>query len=206
MKYIILDTETTDLNGDVIQLSFIVLNDDLRIESFESFYCDTNNIVSDEAFNVHGLSNEFVHEQSNGRYLEDYLFNNPKYKQLFFEEEQVVFVGYNIDFDLKAINNTLMSKTGLTLPAISQTTYPLNVNGKGYYKYDLMTFYKKLSGKKYGFKLIDMVDSYLGAYDLDQIFGNIVKRFDLNVGKNYHDAAYDTFCTVMLFYECLKRL
>lgn len=206
MKYIILDTETVDLHDDVIQMSFIVLDDKYKIMAFESFYCDTNKRVSDGAYSVHGLTNEFVHEQSGGKYLEDYLFNNPKYKELFFDEEKVLLIGYNVDYDLTSINNTLMSKTGLTLPKINQVVYPLNINGDGYFKYDLMTFYKNLTQKKYGYKLVDMVNSYLNEYDLEGIYKSLVKRFDLNVGENYHDAAFDTFCTLMLFYECLKRV
>lgn len=206
MKYIIFDTETTDLNGDVIQMSFIVLNENFRIEAFESFYCDTNKLICDEAFSVHGLTNEFVHEQSCGRYLEDYLLNNPMYKKLFFDEEKVVFVGYNINFDIGAVNNTLMTKTGLTLPLIKEIANPLQTNGNGYFKYDLMTYFKNLSNRKNNFKLADMVSLYLSEYDMDSVFERVAKRFNLNTGNKYHDASYDTFCTLMLFYVCLKRL
>lgn len=203
MKFVILDTETTDFNGEVIQLAVAVLDERFRVISFDSFYCDTNELVSKGAYEVHGLSNELVHKLSGGKYLEDYLLNDPKYKSLFFEED-IVVMGFNVNFDVKSINNTLLN-TGMTLNHLYSCHSPLVAQpGKSYY-FDLMKYARRRTGMVKGLNLSKAVELLVPYINADEAFENVRKKFGIESGTNYHDAAFDTFCTILLFYEYVKN-
>lgn len=220
MKFVIFDTETTGLNGEAIQMAMIVLDENLKIESFDSFYCDTDCVIEKGATNVHGLTNEMVHKLSGGKYFEDYVLGNPRYKKLFFEED-VVFPGYNVLFDLKIVNNSLIN-TGhglitdikkysdlknnpdAKLRLVTKTYNPIKETG-GAHWFDLMEYARNRTGMIKGLNLAKAVDLLVRDIDVKTSFDVVSKKFNLQSGKSYHDASYDAFCTMLLFYEFIKN-
>lgn len=200
MKYIILDTETTDLEGDVVQMAIMVLDENFKVESFESFYCDTDRLVSQKAFEIHGISNEIASELSGGKYLEDYLLGDDRYKELFFSPG-TVFVGFNVLFDLKAINRVLMERTGLSfsMPLQCKSIFTLDPNRR--YYLDMMQYYRQKTGMIKGLNLAKAVELAVKDVDVDGFYKRVAEHFKIKAGHNFHDAAYDTYCTMLLLFE-----
>ena len=102
MREIVLDTETTGLDykrGDrIIEVACVELINHVATNKHLQFYCSTDKAISDEAINIHGLSNNF---------LEKF----PKFKEniqnlLNFIKEDTLII-HNADFDLGFINNEL---------------------------------------------------------------------------------------------------
>ena len=64
MREIVLDTETTGLNfmsGDrIIEVGCVELINHIPTGKKLQFYCSTDKAISDEAINIHGLSNNFL--------------------------------------------------------------------------------------------------------------------------------------------------
>lgn len=196
MKYIILDTETSDLNGEVIQMAFMVVNEDLDIEMFESFYCNTEQIISDGAFNVHHISNKMLKELSGGKWFEDYLLKD--YKKVFFDKGRV-FTGFNIPYDLKRINYTL-EYTGLSLPAVRTATDLRRLDDNLVYSFDLMKTCRRKFNQIKGINLKECTDRLVsGTLDVDEVYKYYCKKYGIRTsGNGYHDASYDVVCTYLL--------
>ena len=64
MREIVLDTETTGLDykrGDrIIEVACVELINHVATNKHLQFYCSTDKAISDEAINIHGLSNNFL--------------------------------------------------------------------------------------------------------------------------------------------------
>ena len=105
MKYFLYDVETTGLTrrDEVIQLSGFLLNKDLRKEQIINFYCYTQVETNPEAQKVHGLDKKLLWELSGGKTFEEQIFQY----DFLFNEEDITFVGYNISFDNRMVNQTL---------------------------------------------------------------------------------------------------
>lgn len=201
MRYVIFDTETTDLVGDVVQMGIIVLDENFKVEFFDSFYCNTDKIVSDGAFKIHGISNDIALELSEGKYLEDYILGNPKYKSLFFDPG-VVFVGFNVGFDLSTVNRVLMEKTGVSFPTPAKCTSILNLDENRRYSLDLMQHYRKKIGMVKGLTLAKTVELVVKDVDVEEFYKEVISYFKVkNCGLKFHDAAFDTYCTMLLLFE-----
>lgn len=200
MKYVVLDTETTDKVGDVIQMALIVLDDNFRIERFDSFYCNTDKLVSEGAYKVHNISNEMACELSEGKYLEDYILGNPYYKKLFFEPG-VVFVGFNVGFDLRTINRNLTEQTGLGFATPLNCRSILNLDESKRYSLDLMQHYRKKLNMVKGLNLSKTVELVVKDLDVDSFYKQVANHYGLKAGHTFHDAAYDTYCTMLLLFE-----
>lgn len=202
MRYVIFDTETTDLKGEVIQLSYMVLDSDFDVLDFDSFYCDTTAKISQGAFNVHGISNELLEVLSEGKYLEDHLLKDPKKKSLFIDGTGIVFVGYNVKFDIERVNQTLLA-TGQSLTSMFETESTVGLKESFNYSLDLMKLAsKKLRFSKYA-KLSDLTEWFskkrIPDIDFDLMYEIYKEKYNLKTrGGSYHDASYDVFCTYML--------
>lgn len=200
MKYVILDTETTDLKGDVVQMAIMVLDENFRVESFDSFYCDTDKIVTEGAFKVHGISNEIARELSDGKFLEDYILGNPKYKSLFFDPG-VVFVGFNVMFDLNTINRVLMDKTGVSFSSPLQCNSILSLDENRRYYLDMMYYARRKTGMVRGLNLARAVELLVKDVQVDEFYKQVSSFYKVKAGHQFHDAAYDTYCTMLLLFE-----
>ena len=209
MKYVILDTETTDLKGDVVQMAIIVLDDNFKVESFDSFYCNTDKIVSEGAFKVHGISNQMAKELSEGKFLEDYLLGNPKYKKLLFEPG-VVFVGFNVMFDLNTINRVLMDKTGVSFSSPIKCNSILNLDEKRRYCLDMMYYARRKTGMIKGLNLskaVELIVEDVKGNELEDLYKQVSKYYNVkHSSHSFHDAAYDTYCTMLLLFQYGKEV
>ena len=102
MKEIVLDTETTGLsveNGHrIVEIGCIELDD--QILTSNRFHCHLNpqRKVSEEAFKVHGYSNEFLSNKKKFKEIAEEFLN-------FIEDKKLII--HNAEFDLSHLNNEL---------------------------------------------------------------------------------------------------
>lgn len=161
-QFIVYDTETTGLytiaknaldvpasitmrGGEVCQIGGLVLNEAMVPKKLFCHYCDT--VVaesSSSAFSVHGISQREVR----GRVLAQFLPEILTYYLPEFFGEDVVFLGYNIEFDMSMVAQT-MANTPLpfTWTPFKGSILPkhgrVSVNVADYVKQG--THYRKLS-------------------------------------------------------------
>lgn len=203
MKYVIFDTETSDLKGEVIQLSYMLVNERFDIEEFNSFYCDTTSKISQGAFNVHGISDELLEVLSEGKFLEDYLLKDPNMRSIFIDGTGLVFIGYNVNYDIERTNQSLLP-TGKCLTSMFDTKSLVGLSETFSYSYDLMKASKDYLRMPRFIKLAQAIDFIVKRknpdLDIDLLYDVYKEKFNLKTrGGHYHDASYDVFCTYMLF-------
>lgn len=202
MKYIIFDTETTDLKGEVIQLSYMVVDEKYNIVDFNSFYCDTTAKITQGAFNVHGISHELLEVLSEGKFLEDYLLKDPKKRSIFIDSTGLVFIGYNVKFDIDRLNQSLLP-TGKSLTSMIEATSLSGLNSSFSYSYDLMKATREYLRVPKNVKLSQATNLITKRknpdLDVELLYSIYKDQFNLkSVGGHYHDASYDVFCTYLL--------
>ena len=96
---IILDTETSDLNGDVIQLAYIIVDKDYNIiKQFNKYV--KHRVSSIDAFLVHNITIETLRIHG----VEFYDIIKEFIKDL---ETTNIIVGHNISYDLRVITNNI---------------------------------------------------------------------------------------------------
>jgi len=104
IKEVVLDTETTGLSIEkdrIVEIACIELDDHLPTKNlFHTFLNPEGVKVSEDAFEIHGYSNEFLHDK-------------PKFKDIakdfiqFIEGKKIII--HNADFDLNFLNKELRS-------------------------------------------------------------------------------------------------
>lgn len=205
MKYVIFDTETTDLRGEVIQLAYMLLDSNFDIVDFDSFYCDTTKVITKGAFDVHGISNEVLEVLSNGKNLEDYILS-PKHKKVFFSKG-TVFIGYNVTFDIARVNQTLVNQTtdtdnvGVTFSPRLRTNRLVGLNENETYHLDAMMFcrqyFKMVKGLTLG-KAFELSNIKFPNHTTDEMFEHFRSKYGVESKGLLHDAAYDVFLTYLI--------
>ena len=103
MKEIVLDTETTGLSVKdghrIVEIGCIELNDLIPTNKIFHFYLNPGRKVSEEAFNVHGYSDEFLSDKHKfSEIVDDFLE--------FINDKKIII--HNADFDIAHINNELL--------------------------------------------------------------------------------------------------
>ena len=102
MREIVLDTETTGLdfkNGDrIIEVGCVELVNHIMTGNNLQFYCSTDKKISEDAFKISGLSNEFLKQFQS--------FAEQAKKLLNFIKNDTLII-HNADFDIGFINNEL---------------------------------------------------------------------------------------------------
>ena len=103
MKEIVLDTETTGLSVKdghrIVEIGCIELDDLIPTKNIFHFYLNPERKVSEEAFKVHGYSNEFLSDkQKFFEIAEDFL--------KFIKDKNIII--HNAEFDMAHINNELL--------------------------------------------------------------------------------------------------
>lgn len=91
--FVVLDTETTDLNGEIIEISIIDRNENVLFDSLVK----PKNPISEEAYNIHGISENMV-------------LNAPTWPEIFpvvmgILKDKLILV-YNDEFDCQMIYNS----------------------------------------------------------------------------------------------------
>lgn len=220
MNIVVFDTETTGFRnghatyngnsyrtkGEVIQLSCIVSDEDMKPKQFISFYCQPSEPISDQALEVHKISNNSILALSKGKTLEDYLY---EHKDLFSSKGNI-FIGYNISFDISAINNTLKDY-GIPQVDFGDTVYSLGecINENNNYNLDIMqvanSYLKEREiyrAPKYP-KLSEAIDALGASRTVDKLFNLFQSYFHLNSSILYHNSDYDTTATWYLVKKVL---
>lgn len=203
MKFVIFDTETTDLRGEVIQLSYMLVDGEtFDVLDFDSFYCDTTARITKGAFDVHGINESILESLSGGRFLEDYLLNDPKKKSVFIDGTGLVFMGYNVKFDIDSVNRTLLA-SGTSLTGMIETKSLSNLSGAFSYSYDLMEATRNYLRVPRSIKLERATEivtkKNIPGLDIESLYETYKDKFHLSSrGGYYHDASYDVFCTYLL--------
>ena len=102
MRKIIFDTETTGLspNDDkIIEVGCIELINDVPTgKTFHRYYSPGNVAISEQSFEIHGLSNKFLSKYP--------LFENSVDELLNFIEKSILII-HNAAFDISMVNHTL---------------------------------------------------------------------------------------------------
>lgn len=204
MNYFIFDTETTGLTDkdEVIQLAGFLIDDQFRFKQFVHFYCNTNVFIHKDAQNAHGIDNKMLYHLSKGRTLEDHLedydfLRNPK---------DIVFMGYNVKFDIGKVNGTLMNNGVMPIDfGRNVQAFPATSNGTNYNLCVMQTL-TKMFGYKGWKKLQELVRLKLDKYsikDLETKFDGFMKMCGCSdyFVKRYHNAAFDSFVTMLLVAE-----
>ena len=103
MKEIVLDTETTGLSikdgHRIVEIGCLELDDLVPTKNIFHFYLNPERKVSEEAFKVHGYSNEFLSDKKKFTEIaEDFL--------KFIKDKNIII--HNAEFDMGHINNELV--------------------------------------------------------------------------------------------------
>ena len=103
MIEIVLDTETTGLSVKdghrIVEIGCVELNDLIPTKKIFHFYLNPERKVSEEAFKVHGYSNEFLFDKKKFIEIADDFLE-------FIKDKKVII--HNADFDIAHINNELL--------------------------------------------------------------------------------------------------
>lgn len=156
--FIILDTETTglckrkvafptepasieDRGSEVCQIGGLIVNEDMAIRRCFCHFCDTvapNS--STQAFAVHGIDQRAVREYVEGQFLGEVLTS---YLPEFFGDD-VIFIGYNVEFDLTMIGQTLDNTPGIFTWRVCNTPV---LSKRGRWSVDVMRYFR--AGRSY---------------------------------------------------------
>ena len=102
MKEIVLDTETTGLSVKdghrIVEIGCIELDELIPTKNIFHFYLNPERKVSEEAFNVHGYSDEFLSDKKKFYEIADDFLN-------FIKDKKIII--HNAEFDFAHINNEL---------------------------------------------------------------------------------------------------
>lgn len=202
MEYVIFDTETTGLTfgeDDVIQLAYVVLNDDLKIVDARSQYNNTDVAISAGAQNVHGISKQFLEDKVGATFLKDVIDSDKYFNG---EKKDIVYIAYNAPFDINIINKKLHARGyngvdfGVADPTLNHT------EGKSHFC--MMNGLRRLRRWPTAKKLTQARNIILKNIDdttINTLYNALTKQFDIDVreGSSYHDALYDSLITALLF-------
>ena len=103
MREIVLDTETTGLSVKdghrIVEIGCIELDDFIPTKKIFHAYLNPERKVSEEAFKVHGYSDEFLSDKKNFSEIADDLLE-------FIKDKKIII--HNAEFDIAHINNELL--------------------------------------------------------------------------------------------------
>lgn len=202
MNYFVFDTETTGINkktSQVIELGGFLLDEDFKIRKIAHFYCNIDEIIPAEAVEIHGIDNEKLMKLSKGKFFEDYIFSSSM--KFFTEPEDIIFVGYNVDFDICMVNNSLLINGydklnfGNSVRNIPKTP--------GVYRLDMMKAVRGLLKLPNYIRLSQAVTKATShsVEELKKRFTQLCERRDLGIEPGFHGALFDAYCTAIILGE-----
>lgn len=210
MNYFIYDTETTGLGAkdEVIQFSGFLLNEEWKLKSVVNFYSYTQVAITEGAARVNQMNHGKLWELSDGKTFEEQIFDH----SWLFEEEDVVFIGYNVAFDNRLVNQTL-KRNGFPEIDFGKSTCSLKVN-RGRYHFDLMQAMASIFNQGKRMKLTKAVELLTRAQQqrMDQIYDNVFKTYGKSekltgeILSKFHNSLYDSFVCWFLISSFHSRL
>lgn len=207
MKYFLYDVETTGLTrrDEVIQLSGFLLNEDLRKEQIINFYCYTQIETNPEAQKVHGLDKKLLWELSGGKTFEEQIFQY----DFLFNEKDITFVGYNISFDNRMVNQTLKNNGYDAMDFGSKVNSLTKYEGR--HNFDLMKPLSSMFNHGVRMKLSDAATriKFKSTAEINKVYEVIFDNVGMPEGfsdtlakqtsvSKFHNSLYDSF-----IYWCL---
>ncbi|PJI09015.1 MULTISPECIES: 3'-5' exonuclease [Clostridium] len=189
MKMIFFDTETTGLMpGSICQLSYILVDTDVKPNKTigENFFFSVD-YIEPSAEKVHGFSVDDLYKLSSGKSFEDSLENLlPDFLNA------DIFIGHNVNFDLKFMKHELF-----------QCKKPFNPK----HIFCTMNYYKgicKILNNHGNYKKprLEEVVNFLG---IDESYINRMSQKYFEEDGNFHDARFDTTATYLLVVEGIKQ-
>lgn len=197
MKYFIFDTEDTGLGtkDEVVQFSGFLVDEECRLQRLYNFYCYPLVEFQQKAQQVTGLNKEILMELSKGRFFEEQFY---EYKTLL-NEKNITWVGYNVSFDTRLINQTLKAN-GYPVHNFGRKVGTL-ANDYGTYNFDVLDVIASTYNKGIRLKLGAAVDKYCSK-TLEQIqkeYVKIMQYAKINSEITFHNAIFDAYATYCLF-------
>lgn len=200
MIYVIFDTETTGFTSkdEVIQFSGVITDEHLEPIRLFDFYCDTARKSHPDALMLHRITQEELHKRSMGKTLEDHIAAMSEW----FKQEDVIWVGYNVPFDIRLVTSTLKNNGAPLVDFGTETTTPFQAKGRWFF--DLMKYYKgyKFAGR---YTLADAVNDITGfsKEQLASIYTKMTKKSVQEV--TFHRADFDSLITWVLFVAMMAK-
>lgn len=199
MKYLIFDTETTGLHSqdEVIQFSGLILDNNLKLKRGYNWYCDTPHEINKDAAAVHGITKKMLHDLSGGKVFEDRWFTMLNGIDM---TEGITFVGWNVDFDKRLINQTL-NNNGLDEFDFGRKVTTLR-NSPDVYFFDLMKAVANLMVGRDRLKLEQASKMIsMDEVTLKKRYSRLASKFTNVAEKDFYNALYDTYVTYEIFSE-----
>jgi DNA polymerase III epsilon subunit-like protein len=193
LKIVFYDTETTGLSDkdEVIQLSGLVTDMDLKIQSVFNTYCFTNVNISEEARRLHGIDRKTLLQLSKGRYLEEVLESIGVFKY-----PDAIYVAFNDSFDRGKINGSLMNNGAPPINFGSTiSTFDRKLQ-KGRYNLCALKLFSNCLNNGTRWKLEMFLRKKAGVpfEDLERYYSVFRNKVNITSHKgNMHDALFDSF-------------
>lgn len=204
-QFVIFDTETTSLfmrtatraGAEVIQFSAILIDECFNITRVINRYCSSTQLVDPNALKVHNLSDKKISILSDDKFFEQ-IVKEEKLRDL----DNVTWIGYNVNFDIKMVNQTLL-QNGYESLDFGKNVETLNFHRSGNYHFDAMRCLSRLSGYNRNVKLSDLVNKYYGVEYFKQLCSIMRNKFNIIdplIGKEdfFHNAIFDSLATLLI--------
>lgn len=207
MKYFVFDTETTGVYPDdeVVQFSGLLFDENQELLDVVNFYCNSSKLMPKEAENVHGLNNKILNELSKGLFFEDKIEQYP----WLYNPKGIIFIGYNVSFDIRMVNNTLRLAGyetidfGQEVPRVPKFIKEEDKDKN--YNLCLMNTLKVNLQLPARAKLEHLCKKYIDETpeDISLLRKSLIEYYKLDDNPynlhGFHDALFDSIATVSLF-------
>lgn len=215
MRIVVLDTETTGVgeNDRVIQIASICVDENFTTYGASNTFCNVATVIPSGAIAVHQIDNRKLELLSGNKFIEDQIYDI----RYLANAKDTIFIGYNISFDIKMINNSLVSEGYEPIDfGVNINVIPRDTKGRNYNLCLMRTLKDYVGYKGKWKKLTKMREDYIQESDAEilEIKNAIIDTFKLSKGlqenciqfedepkvpETFHDALYDTLVTLLLF-------
>lgn len=205
MYYFLFDTETTGLykRDEVIQFSGLLLDNDGRLIKIINEYCYTNVHINKEAEKTHKLNKRVLWELSGGLPLEKQL---RKYDFLF-KEKNIMFIGWNVGFDVRMVNQTLTNNGYEKFDFGKKVNNFATHSGRCYL--DLMPgvcAFNKQYGSRMKLAKVPSILKTCTEAELNAKYNVLYEQYGKGYTMKYHNALFDSFVLWPTFLEYKDKL
>jgi len=190
MLYCMFDTETTGTTArdEVIQFSAIIANENLGIVHSINKYCNSVQPIHPQAYEAHRIDKQMLIERSEQKFFEDIVRT-----ESIFQEPDVTFISYNIAFDTRMCNQTLMNNGHYPINFGDRVSVLRSRTKTGKYSFDMMRIAGQLFGNGYNIPLQTAATrAGFSLEDAKRAFSNYT-GFSDNTRTHTHDGLFDAF-------------
>lgn len=218
--FAVLDTETTGLHrckpevrnvpasftnrgSEVCQLGGLLVSKNLVPVKMFCYYCDVVSAgCSKAAMDVHGLSMKTIRERVPGKFLSSVMMTY--LPELFFDN--VVFVGYNVEFDMDLIAQTLANTIDFTWFKNRDLT---KLPKSGRWSFDVSPYYKVGSNYRRLSSFVKQLEprrrEFIEQYNCPQMIETNCPDLFLESWQTTHNSFFDSLNTYLLWQDLLWK-